>query len=219
MITGDEPRNYPSTGSAVLLPMRIVQAVIAEVEVLVCGGAPRSAFTNAYNGVFDGALNTCGRIKISDPDPQWIRETMPLPRVMGDMLLLPNGDVLIINGASAGAAGWEFGRDPILSPVSYRPGNLFGSRFEIQTPTTIHRMYHSTALLLRDGRVLVGGNNPHDKYVFTDVLYPTDLSLEQFSPSYMDSTLSGLRPVIILPVTGTTNIGYENVINITFAVS
>ncbi|KAJ0536202.1 putative galactose oxidase, central domain superfamily [Helianthus annuus] len=43
---------------------------------------------------------------------------------------------------------------------------------------------HSTAVLLRDGRFLVGGSNPHEKYVFTNVLYPTQLSLEAFSPSY-----------------------------------
>ncbi|KAM0032894.1 putative glyoxal oxidase, immunoglobulin-like, immunoglobulin E-set [Helianthus debilis subsp. tardiflorus] len=98
-----QPRNYPSTGSAVLLPLRIKGETVNEVEVLVCGGAPKGAFANANNkGIFDGVLDTCGRIKISDPNPHWLMETMPLARVMGDMLLLPNGHVLIINGASAG---------------------------------------------------------------------------------------------------------------------
>ncbi|KAJ9536457.1 hypothetical protein OSB04_un000365 [Centaurea solstitialis] len=40
-VPGGEPRNYPSTGSAVLLPLRVVQATVAVVEVLVCGGAPK----------------------------------------------------------------------------------------------------------------------------------------------------------------------------------
>nr|GEU32652.1 hypothetical protein [Tanacetum cinerariifolium] len=176
VIPGGQPRNYPSTGSAVLLPMKIVQGVIAKVEVMVCGGAPRTAFPNANIGLFDRALDTCGRIIISDPDPQWVMETMPMARVMGDMLSLPNGNVLIINGASSGTAGWELGRDPVLSPLIYRSGNPIGSRFEVQTPSNIPRMYHSTALLVRDGRVLVGGNNPHDKYEFTNVLYPTSWS-------------------------------------------
>ncbi|KAI3759217.1 hypothetical protein L6452_06855 [Arctium lappa] len=217
-IPGDEPRNYPSTGSAVLLPMRIVQGTVATVEVLVCGGAPRSAFANAIKGRFDGALDTCGRIRISDPDPKWVMETMPMARVMSDMLLLPNGDVLIINGGSAGVAGWECGRNPVLNPVIYRPGKPVGSRFVMQVPATIPRMYHSTAILLRDGRVLVGGSNPHDKYEFINVFYPTELSLEEFSPSYLDSTLSGLRPVIISPVNGVTT-RYRNKMIITFAVS
>lgn len=84
---------------------------------------------------------------------------MPLARVMGDMLLLPNGHVLIINGASAGVAGWELGRNPVLSPVTYRPDNQVGSRFEVENPSTKPRVYHSTTVLLRDGRVLVGGSN------------------------------------------------------------
>ncbi|KAJ0818606.1 putative galactose oxidase [Helianthus annuus] len=215
---GGQPRSYPSTGSAVLLPLRIKGETVNEVEVLVCGGAPKGAFANANKGIFDGALDTCGRIKISDPNPQWFMETMPLARVMGDMLLLPNGHVLIINGASAGVAGWELGRNPVLSPVAYRPDNQVGSRFEVQNPSTIPRVYHSTTVLLRDGRVLVGGSNPHDKYEFSNVLYPTELSLETFSPSYLDSNSSGLRPKIILPVTN-SRIRYGKHLVVVFTVS
>ncbi|TXG67373.1 hypothetical protein EZV62_008648 [Acer yangbiense] len=35
----------------------------------------------------------------------WQKVMMPSPRVMGDMLLLPTGDVLVINGAKRGTAG------------------------------------------------------------------------------------------------------------------
>ncbi|KAL4584220.1 hypothetical protein LXL04_008812 [Taraxacum kok-saghyz] len=215
---GGQPRSYPSTGSAVLLPLRIKRGKVDVVELLVCGGAPKGAFVNANNGKFDGALDTCGRIKISDANPQWVMETMPMARVMGDMLLLPNGHVLIINGASAGVAGWELGRNPILSPVTYTPDNQIGSRFEVQNPSTKPRVYHSTAVLLRDGRILVGGSNPHDKYVFTNVLYPTELSLEAFSPSYLESSSNALRPSIISPKTK-TSIRYGKRVAITFTVS
>ncbi|KVH87618.1 aldehyde oxidase GLOX1-like [Cynara cardunculus var. scolymus] len=200
-VPGGDPRNYPSTGSAVLLPLRIVQGIVAVVEVMVCGGAPKGAHLNAKNGKFDGALNTCGRIKISDPNPEWVMESMPMGRVMGDMLLLPNGDVLLINGGSSGTAGWENGRDPVLEPVIYKLNYPIGSRFEVQNPSTVPRMYHSTAVLVRDGRVLVGGSNPHECYNFTNVLYPTELSLEAFSPSYLDPTANGLRPKILSTMT------------------
>ncbi|KAA8537553.1 hypothetical protein F0562_027161 [Nyssa sinensis] len=136
---GGDPRSYPSTGSSVLLPLKNLQGPAIEAEVLVCGGAPKGSYTSAMNGNFVGALNTCGRIKIADPSPKWVMETMPLARVMGDMLLLPNGNVLIINGASAGTAGWEFGRNPVLKPIIYRPNNPVGSRFEVQNPSTIPR--------------------------------------------------------------------------------
>ncbi|EPS58061.1 hypothetical protein M569_16755, partial [Genlisea aurea] len=191
-IPGGDPRNYPSSGSAVLLPLRNG----ASEEVLVCGGAPKGAYVSATGGNFSKAVDTCGRIRINDPDPNWAMESMPTPRVMGDMILLPNGDVLIINGAGSGTAGWELGRDPILSPIIYHPDANTGSRFEIQNPTSIPRMYHSSALLLRDGRVLVGGSNPHAHYNFTGVSFPTELSLESFSPPYMSSAD---RPTIVSP--------------------
>ncbi|KAB1203721.1 Galactose oxidase [Morella rubra] len=198
-IPGGDPRCYPSTGSAVLLPMKNLQAQFVEAEVLICGGAPKGSYTQATRGHFLGALNSCARIKITDPSPQWVMETMPRARVMGDMTLLPNGNVLIVNGAAAGTAGWEYGRNPVLNPVIYRPDSELGSRFELQNPTTIPRMYHSTAILLRDGRVLVGGSNPHLGYEFTNVLFPTELSLEEFNPSYLDEQFSHLRPKITSP--------------------
>ncbi|KAJ0894806.1 putative galactose oxidase [Helianthus annuus] len=116
-----------------------------------------------------------------------------------------------------GLPGGGIGRNPVLSPVAYRPDNQVGSRFEVQNPSTIPRVYHSTTVLLRDGRVLVGGSNPHDKYEFSNVLYPTELSLETFSPSYLDSNSSGLRPKIILPVTN-SRIRYGKQLVVVFTV-
>ncbi|GAA0155925.1 hypothetical protein LIER_13538 [Lithospermum erythrorhizon] len=59
------------------------------------------------------------------------------------------------------------------------------------------RLYHSTALLLIDGRVLVGGSNPHIGYNFSGVEFPTDLSLETFQPPYLATQYDPLRPRII----------------------
>ncbi|CAK7322771.1 unnamed protein product [Dovyalis caffra] len=208
-IPGGEPRNYPSTGSAVLLPLMLQAGTnnIVAAEVLVCGGAPKGSFMQAKTGNHVKALDTCGRIVITDENPQWSMETMPQGRVMNDMILLPNGNVLIINGAKAGTAGWEYGRNPASKPILYQPNNPRGSRFELQNPSTIPRMYHSTAILVRDGRVLVGGSNPHRFYNFTGVLFPTELSLEAFHPSYLEAQFDNLRPKIIWP-DATSNIGY-----------
>ncbi|TKY57654.1 Galactose oxidase [Spatholobus suberectus] len=194
-VPGSDPRCYPSTGSAVLLPLRNN----LEAEVLICGGAPRGAYEQAKSGKFLGALNTCARIKITDPDSEWVMETMPSGRVMSDMVMLPNGNVLIVNGAGLGSAGWEFGRDPVLSPFLYDPNKPIGSRFEILNAANTPRMYHSTAVLLRDGRVLVAGSNPHVGYNFSNVLFPTELSVEAFSPSYLEPGFDNVRPRIAFP--------------------
>jgi hypothetical protein len=50
---------------------------------------------------------------------------------MSDMILLPNGDVLLING------GTEYGRNPVLNPFLYKPDGVIGERFKIQNPSTI----------------------------------------------------------------------------------
>uniref|UniRef100_A0ACD5TW64 Uncharacterized protein n=1 Tax=Avena sativa TaxID=4498 RepID=A0ACD5TW64_AVESA len=196
-LAGGDPRNYPSSGSSVLLPLKPSPT---EAEVLVCGGAPAGSYNSTKDKNFFPALVTCGRIKITDASPSWVIETMPSPRVMGDMILLPNGaEVAIINGATDGTAGWEAANTPAYAPVVYRPDHAPGDRFEEQSATDIARLYHSSAILLRDGRVLVGGSNPHVYYNFSNVQYPTELSLEAFSPEYLDGSNDVLRPTITSP--------------------
>lgn len=213
-IPGDEPRNYPSSGSSVLLPLDENQPLI--IEILICGGAPRNAYLSAIHGTFVRAITTCGRLRINDQNPNWEMETMPLGRVMGDMLILPNGDVLIINGAGSGAAGWGNARNPVLRPVLYHPYEAKDStRFWVMKPANRPRLYHSTAILLPDTKVLVGGSNPHVFYNFSGVQYPTDLSLEAFSPPYLAEGYDTIRPQILY----TDNvIGYNQSFSVIFKV-
>ena len=193
-IPGPGARNYPSTGTSVLLPVGAGGDV---AEVLICGGAPVGAYDKARQRQFLTALTTCGRLRITDVAPKWVMEQMPSPRVMADMILLPNGNVLMINGGKSGSAGWELGREPVLNPVIYQPAAPVGSRFMVDAAVSPKvRMYHSSAVLLRDGRVMVGGSNPHRYYNFTGVLYPTDTSLDAYSPDYLTG---GARPVILPP--------------------
>ncbi|KAK6139293.1 hypothetical protein DH2020_026971 [Rehmannia glutinosa] len=219
-----EKRTYPATGSSVMLPLRCggePSPPLPTAEVMVCGGAKGGAYVKATKGLHVAASKSCGRLRVTDPDPNWVMEDMPMGRVMPDMLLLPSGDVIIINGAGKGTAGWESAVDPVLNPVLYCPEEPDPSkRFTVLNPTTIARMYHSAATLLPDGRILVGGSNPHVVYNFTGVRYPTELSLEAFSPPYLASEYSHLRPSI-LSVEGPTDgfISYGQQFSITFNLS
>ncbi|GLJ05901.1 hypothetical protein SUGI_0027790 [Cryptomeria japonica] len=188
-------RNYPASGSSAMLPLRASDG-FRRVEILICGGAPDYGFNSANSGNFMDAIQSCGRMVITDPNPKWVMENMPAPRVMGDMLNLPNGEILIINGAFRGTAGWEVGRDPVFTPYLYRPNAVPGNRFSTLASSTIARMYHSTANVLPDGRILVGGSNPHAGYVLSGTTYPTELRLEAYSPYYLDRSYQAFRPTI-----------------------
>ncbi|KAI5056133.1 hypothetical protein GOP47_0029654 [Adiantum capillus-veneris] len=187
-----EPRNYPSAGSSVMLPLKADESY-GRVEVLVCGGAQLYCFL--YPAPFPNASQTCGRIEVTSPTPQWEMDYMPFRRAMGDMLFLPTGDVLIINGAQNGCQGWGNAINPVFNPVIYSANMALGSRFAMQVPSAIPRLYHSTANLLPDGRVLVAGSNSHQFYTFTGD-YETELRVEAFIPDYLHQAYDVKRPVI-----------------------
>ncbi|GKB24197.1 aldehyde oxidase GLOX1-like protein [Tanacetum coccineum] len=193
-------RNYPPSGMAALLPLTVVPENI-HAEVVICGGNTQEAYPSVdskhtKNRVFMPALKDCHRIVLSKHDSTWEKEQdMPSGRCMGDLLHLPTGDLLMINGAQKGVAGWENAIDPNFTPVLYQPNKPMGQRFKEMVPTKIARMYHSVAALIPDGKILVAGSNPHAKYTY-DVDYPTELRVEKFSPHYLDPGLNKFRPMI-----------------------
>ncbi|KAD5960542.1 hypothetical protein R6Q59_013622 [Mikania micrantha] len=185
------PRNYPSAGSSVMLALT---GDYSSATIVVCGGADHEAY-NAMN-ISAPAKSSCGRIDATAKDPVWEMENMPFPRIMGDMVMLPTGDILIINGAQAGSQGFEMASNPCLHPVLYKSDEPLGSRFMILNPGKVPRLYHSTANLLPDGRVLLAGSNPHSYYNFSTE-FPTELKIEAFSPEYLSPEKKFTRPTII----------------------
>ncbi|XP_004292851.1 PREDICTED: uncharacterized protein LOC101303486 [Fragaria vesca subsp. vesca] len=191
-------RNYPASGMAALLPIKLndLNSNVLRAEILVCGGADPRAGKFVENGIYVTALQDCGRIDITNPKSTWQKEMMPTPRIMGDMVILPTGDVLMINGAKKGTAGLNFAEDPNVIPVIYKPDNPMTRRFMELRETTIPRMHGSTSTLLPDGTILVAGSNPNFYYNFTGVKYPTELRVEKFYPTYFDPERVSDRVVI-----------------------
>jgi hypothetical protein len=204
-------RCYPASAMSALLPINLKVPFQFNIpaEVIVCGGAPQRGYRLALDKkVFLTALDDCNRLVITDPFAEWKKEKMPTPRVMSDMINLPTGELLMINGARKGTAAWQLADDPVYTPFVYNPEKPEGKRFKILKATEIPRMYHASSALLPDGKILVAGSNTNPKYQFTNVQYPTEMRLEKFSPHYLDPKLAKHRPEIVR-AGGAIKIGYN----------
>ncbi|KAL2271185.1 hypothetical protein VTJ83DRAFT_556 [Remersonia thermophila] len=175
-------RTYPLEGTAVLLPQKYPYTDY--LGVLICGGATEGT---------SNALDNCVTIYPDDPNPSWTIERMPSKRVLSCMAPLPDGTYLIVNGAHHGIAGFGLASDPNFNAVLYDPSKPLHQRMTVGANTTIARMYHSEAITLLDGRVLISGSNPEDG------VNPEEYRVEVYLPPYL---LSGKpRPTFTLAET------------------
>ncbi len=78
-------------------------------EVMICGGSTISDKANPSTlSSQTPASAQCSRLVLTTAGiaAGWKVETMPHRRVMGELVLLPDGRVLIVNGAMTGVAGY-----------------------------------------------------------------------------------------------------------------
>lgn len=99
------------------------------------------------------------------------------------MVALPDGTYMIMNGAQQGVAGFGLATDPNLQALLYDPSQPVGQRISILSTTIVDRLYHSEAILLHDGRVLVSGSDPED------TRFPQEYRVEVYIPPYLSSGL------------------------------
>ncbi|KAJ7122651.1 galactose oxidase [Mycena crocata] len=162
-------RTYPLEGAAVIFPQHAPYT--DPVEVLVCGGStPGPAL----------ALDNCVSIQPEVENATWALERMPSPRVMPCMVALPDGTFMILNGAVQGVAGFGLANDPNLGALLYDPTLPFNQRISILNTTIVARLYHSEAILLPDGRVLISGSDPQSPF------NPQEFRIEVYIPPYLD---------------------------------
>jgi hypothetical protein len=138
-------------------------------KVLVMGGG-------------DPPTRTAEVINLNDSSPAWRAVgLMKVARRQLNATLLPDGTVLVTGGTSK--AGFNTPDDPgslVHCPEIWNPATEAWTTTTLASSLGIPRIYHSTALLLPDGRVLsMGGNN--------------QTTSEIYSPPYL---FKGPRPTI-----------------------
>jgi type 1 glutamine amidotransferase len=113
--------------------------------------------------------------------------------------LLPDGRVLVTGGSRSNNGNDGY----VTNPEIWDPET--GNWTEVAIPHEHARLYHSTALLLPDGRVMIGGGGVPGPRNYTDVEY--------YSPGYLfDGNNAAPRPVIN---TAPEKIGYNGNFQVT----
>ncbi|KAJ7495844.1 copper radical oxidase, partial [Mycena galericulata] len=193
----DAVRAYPASAGNIMLPLTPANNWTA--TVMFCGGSDNDDWSTDWNIAAFPASTSC--VKITPDYNKTYTHDDPLPegRSMGNLIFLPDGRILCLNGARTGTAGygnesWAIGMsyadNPVLTPVIYDPSAPAGARWNRTglKASTIPRMYHSSATLLPDGAILVAGSNPNSDYnVGPTIKYPTEYRVEKFYPSYYNT--------------------------------
>ncbi|BGP52027.1 hypothetical protein JCM10450v2_007998 [Rhodotorula kratochvilovae] len=198
-------RPYPAGAGTAMLPM-LPSDNYTQTLVFAGGMTPeRDDWNqNIWHMVDTPASNSLVAITPLAQNPTWTDlDDLPEGRSMGNLILLPDKRVLLLNGAAKGTEGygWDawaqpygqsYAQDPVLRPAYLNTSAPAGSMWDTDVPaSTIPRMYHSVATLLNDGSVWVGGSNPNVDVITeaNNASYPykTEFRVERFYPSYYDS--------------------------------
>lgn len=171
---------WRSSAMDVLLPM---EPPYDEASVLMAGGvlgpspgtyAPAIPLSETYTVTADGEVT------------QNFTEPLNVPRWYGQAVLLPNGEVFAVNGGT---------RDEVIAPgteESIFETELFNpetGQWRLAANVERGRTYHNSAILLGDGRVLIGGHSPiamnytHRRDLFNN--NDKDSSFQIYSPPYL----------------------------------
>jgi hypothetical protein len=172
-------RTYPNTGGSILMPLSSKNDW--NPDIIICGGGP-------YQDITAPGDASCGRIRPLDTDPEWEMDSMPEGRGMVEGTLLPDGTSVWVNGAQLGAQGFGVAQNPSLEVLLYDPDQPKGKRWTTGPKSTIARLYHSVALLLLDGTLLISGSNPVEQPMLTpDAKNPfvTEFRNEIYTPPYL----------------------------------
>jgi hypothetical protein len=138
--------------------------------------------TAADSGTSGSAAATAFVIDMNQPSPSWRQiASMANPRAFQNTTLLPDGTVLITGGGTM-LDGYDITKS-VFAAELWTPAT---ESWQTLASASIPRLYHSTAVLLPDGRVLNAGSGNDGPAV-------NQTQAQIFSPPYL---FKGSRPTI-----------------------
>jgi len=180
-----------SYGSVVLLPL-LGPAYTPKIMAFGGGGTPATASTEI--------------IDLSAPSPSWTPgPDMSTARIQMNAVLLPDGNVLALGGSVNNESPDGPGKTADLYHSA--TGN-----FTSGGAATYSRLYHSTALLLPDARVMSIGSNPGSRGRYL-------AAMEMYTPPYLydaNDHLITARPAITAVAPASGVLGYSTPFSVTY---
>ncbi|MFD3699092.1 galactose oxidase-like domain-containing protein [Streptomyces sp. NPDC058646] len=167
------PADFRGYGSAVPLPA----GFRGPDSVLVLGGDPRDPHTYRLSA---------GRWTTEEP--------RAFGRTQDDTLILPDGTLLTVNGAldtrDYGSGPFNPKADPKYRQIELRDTR---GRWRLGPAQRLPRGYHSNALIMPDGRMMVTGDELQQIANDPDIRDAMDGSIELYEPAYLHR---GARPAL-----------------------
>ena len=146
-------RTYPGMGSCVLLPL---EPNSDTAKILVVGGSTTLSPNKNTDATTVPEIFT---VDLNKPENSkgWKTSSGHIQRFLCDSVLLPDGTVLVTNGAAKGTA--DNNKVAVREIELFDPSN---ETWEVISYLKRDRLYHGTAILLPSGQVAVAGSTGHN---------------------------------------------------------
>lgn len=208
------PLGFRGTGFSVMLPLQPDdQGRYTEAKVLSGGGVIGTS-PGTYLATDSVTLNTIGTATAEETFESTSVRKLNRPRWYPHSVLMPDGKVFVTNGASADETVMAGSAFAIHENEIYDPATDTWTDVASQDRD---RTYHNTAMLLPDGRILLGGHAPLPSFYWKEFNFLHDLlgtspaerdpSFQIYSPPYLHW---GPRPEI----TGLGAMGWDRTVRI-----